>query len=147
MFDLRGKTFFDSPKVKNAMDKTTHKALSKFGAYVMTVARNSMKKAAASAPPSEPGSPPRAREGHLRRFLFFSYDRRTQNVIIGPELLSGQPTDPTIPELHEFGGAMRPRRRRGTLRKYPARPYMQSAFEKGQEKLDEFWAQAIVKTL
>jgi len=66
--------FFDSPKVVRAVDRTTRRVLSKFGAFVRRTARSSIRKRKRI---SEPGSPPSSHSGLLKKFIFFGYDRRS----------------------------------------------------------------------
>jgi len=63
--------FFDSPKVVRAVDRTTRRVLSKFGAFVRRTARSSIRKRKRI---SEPGSPPSSHSGLLKKFIFFGYD-------------------------------------------------------------------------
>ncbi|HUX17173.1 MAG TPA: hypothetical protein VMW52_11920, partial [Phycisphaerae bacterium] len=73
--------FFDAPAVRRAMDDASHKALSRIGAFLRTRARGSMREAKG---PSRPGKPPHAHVGTIKRLLFFSYDRATRSVVVGP---------------------------------------------------------------
>ena len=52
--------WFDSEEVKSAVDEATRKNMNAFGAYCMTVARNSMKRASGPAPA---GQPPHVHQG------------------------------------------------------------------------------------
>jgi hypothetical protein len=149
--------FFDRAKVQKAADKATRDVLSKFGAYVRQRAKTSMRRAPApygkvvrdrkSGSPvylpngqvkttlvfkySRPGDPPYARSGLLKRFIFFSFDSARKSVVIGPTKLDGWPNS-TIPLTHEYGGtiAFKNKKGRQVTKKYPARPYMQPAFDK-----------------
>jgi hypothetical protein len=92
------------------MDAGKRKALARAGAYVRRTAANSIKRARrdsdGSFKPSPPGQPPRSRTGLLKRFLLFSYDDRSDSVVVGPvriSSLSGQ-----APMLLEFGGTHQP---------------------------------------
>jgi hypothetical protein len=148
--------FFDSPTVQAAVDQGTRRVLSRFGAFVRSAARRSMRRPGKKGLPSPPGTPPRTRKGQLKNFVFFFYDWTRRSVVIGPELLPGViHINPTIPQVHEEGGRIvqTRRRRRGrrkskTLRRYlatyPARPYMGPAFEKVKdEKLDNLWRNSV----
>lgn len=127
--------FFDTPKVVRAVDKTTRRVLSKFGAFVRRTARSSIRKRKRT---SEPGSPPSSHTGLLKRFIFFGYDAQKRSVVIGPERLT-QRGRGEAPHLLEYGGKTTLKRRgkaRGRKRTtYKARPYMGPAFEKEQPKL------------
>jgi hypothetical protein len=50
-------SFFDRAKVKNAVDAGTRRVLSRFGAFVRTRARTSIRKRKGTSPP---GGPPHA---------------------------------------------------------------------------------------
>ncbi|HOM77081.1 MAG TPA: hypothetical protein PLE88_11240, partial [Anaerohalosphaeraceae bacterium] len=56
--------FFDSPKVIRAVDKSTRKVLSRFGAFVRRTAKQSIRKRKKS---STPGTPPSSHTGLLKR--------------------------------------------------------------------------------
>lgn len=109
----------------------------------------SMEIAASQFVASKPGKPPHthAPRGHfvsIRDRINFAYDAVRDSVVVGPALLPGGGTRPTIPESLEFGGARRVtvrlpvgRRRVQFVAQYPARPYMGPALEKNlrNEKL------------
>lgn len=96
--------FFDSERVLAAVEKAERRVLSKFGAYVRTRARSSIRKRKAT---SKPGQPPSSHEGSLRRLLFFAYDASARSVVVGPvPFRRGE-----APELLETGGTVTRRRR------------------------------------
>jgi len=132
--------FFDSPKVVRAVDSTTRRVLSKFGAFVRRTARSSIRKRKRI---SEPGSPPSSHSGLLKKFIFFGYDPAKRSVVIGPERLS-QSGRGEAPHLLEYGGTgtveRRGKRRRAKVR---ARPFMGPAFEKEESKLAAMWRDSI----
>jgi len=132
--------FFDSPKVVRAVDSTTRRVLSKFGAFVRRTARSSIRKRKRI---SEPGSPPSSHSGLLKKFIFFGYDPAKRSVVIGPERLS-QSGRGEAPHLLEYGGTgtveRRGKRRRAKVR---ARPFMGPAFEKEEPKLAAMWRDSI----
>ena len=118
-------------------------ALSRFGAYVMTAARTSIRKRKKI---SEPGKAPNSHVGYLRRGIEF--DKTDNSVYIGPVPLNGRALKGTLPLL-EYGGQRyqpvylppKSRRRRGDRMRrqmanarYRARPFMQPAFEKTIQK-------------
>jgi hypothetical protein len=88
--------FFDRPGVMKQMDAATAAVLSKFGAFTMTAARQSIR---TRQDVSQPGAAPTNRVGTLKRFIFFVYDPALQSVVIGPESLGGE-----APAILEFGG-------------------------------------------
>jgi hypothetical protein len=147
--------FFDRRAVMSAVDRGTRKALSYFGGYVRKVARNSMRQAAG---PSAPGTPPHVHVGLIKDFTFYAYEPANQNVVIGPAALKSRSPygDTTVPEVTEYGGWVSRRRktrvRRGGSKfrvaviervQYPARPFMQPAFETAKERLPDMWANSV----
>jgi len=107
--------FFDSEIVKRAMDSARRRALSKFGAYVRTRAKSSIRKRKRV---SSPGDPPSSHTGRLKKSIFFSYDQKNGSVVVGP-LRYGK----NAASVLEHGGTSN-----GKL--YRARPYMKPAFDK-----------------
>ena len=128
--------FFDSPKVVRAVDRTTRRVLSKFGAFVRRTARSSIRKRKRI---SEPGSPPSSHSGLLKKFIFFGYDPAKRSVVIGPTRLN-QKGRGEAPPLLEYGGkATLVRRGKKKRVTYQARPYMGPAFEKEKPQLPAMW--------
>jgi len=141
---------FDSAAVRKALDRMTYRVFVRFGQYVRKVARHSIR---SRRGPSRPGKPPHSQTGLLKAGIYYGWDAGERSVVIGPARLRGGQTygSVTVPELLEYGGTVRvsgraARRlgvRRGTRARYEARPYMQPAFEAGQARLDDFWAQTL----
>ena len=131
--------FFDTAKVKKAVSSGTRKVLSKFGAFVRTAARHSIRKRKAV---SEPGSPPSSHVGLLRKLIYFGYDPSRKSVVIGPTPLHGTAE---APPLLEYGGRARRRGRKGrnVMASYRARPFMGPAFEKEKPKLPAMWRDSV----
>jgi hypothetical protein len=136
--------FFDR---KAVLDKTTaaeRRVLSKFGAFVRTSARSSMRK---RKRPSAPGQPPSAHVGLIKRFLFFVYDPQRKSVVIGPAKLN-KPSDNAL-EVLEHGGqtTILSRRRDSKSDKrtanIAARPFMQPAFDKNLPQVPSMWRDQI----
>lgn len=127
--------FFDRPKVQRQVDAGARKVLSKFGAFVRTRAKSSIRKRKAI---SSPGQPPSSHLGLLRKFIFFSYDAKRKSVVIGPTRLNQK--DGTAPRLLEKGGT---RREKGRTLKYRPRPFMGPAFTKELENLPAMWRNAV----
>lgn len=142
---LNKDSFFDSELVMKALGDAERKTLSKFGAFVRTRAKTSIrpaiilnrkarraaKKAGQSEPkpqyqPSQPGEPPRSRTGILKRNIFFGYDADAHSVVIGPTLVGGAPSD--VPHRLEFGGEFKTKQ--GRIVRVKKRPYMQPALDK-----------------
>jgi len=131
--------FFDGRKVLRAVDAAARKVLSRFGAFVRTTARHSIRRRRAV---SRPGEPPSSHAGHLRRLIFFGYDAGRRSVVIGPTPFRG-PAE--VPPLLEYGGKARRRGRKGrmVMATYKARPYMGPAFESEKPKLPAMWANSV----
>lgn len=129
--------FFDRQKVIDMMDKKTHSALKKAGAFIQRVARQSIRR---RKKPSAPGQPPsaHAKEG-LKKILFVA-DR--QSLIVGPVGFGPKPG--VVPQTNEFGGKTEIRQHkwsadlregkklppRGTKARVAARPFMGPALRK-----------------
>jgi hypothetical protein len=105
--------FFDRRKVQDAMDRTTRRVFSRYGAVTRLDAKRSLRKRKSGAP-SPPGQPPRSRTGLLRRSIYYAADLRKRSVVIGPVRLS---KGDDAPELHEYGGTAK---RRFVLEAQPA---------------------------
>jgi len=131
--------FFDTAKVKKAVSSGTRKVLSKFGAFVRTAARHSIRKRKAV---SEPGQPPSSHVGLLRKLIYFGYDPTRRSVVIGPTPLHGTAE---APPLLEYGGRARRRGRKGrnVITSYRARPFMGPAFEREKPKLPAMWRDSV----
>lgn len=96
--------FFDSSRVLARVDRARRRVLSRFGAFVRTRARSSIRKRKKA---SAPGQPPSSHEGSLKRLLFFAYDASSRSVVVGPvPFQRGE-----APELLEEGGTAIRRRR------------------------------------
>lgn len=129
------KTFFDSQVVIDTLRPEVRKALSKFGAFVRTRSRTSIKKAPKAAKgkkakgkkpkqrTSRPGQPPLAHNGDIRRILF-GYDAANKSVVIGPIIYGARSGAPQT--LEEGGFA---RLKTGKRVKVAPRPFMKPAFE------------------
>ena len=141
--------FFDTRKIERALDKGIRKPMSRFGAFVRTASRRSIR---TRKNISEPGNQPTNRTGLLRKFIFFSYDEKAKSVVIGPmPFRAGS----IIPQLLEKGGSVpgngkviwvtnptsrddkgrfvsegRSRIEVNGMMNYRARPYMRPSFHK-----------------
>jgi hypothetical protein len=146
--------FFDRQRVLSAVDRATRRVLARFGAFVRTRARTSIRRRRTVSPP---GGPPHSHVGLLRRLIVFAFEPRRQSVVIGPLLSNGRQSErPTVPELLEEGGTVTrrtarrqpqgngPERLRGSARlRYRARPYMRPAFERERAKLPALWRDSV----
>lgn len=154
MIDMTFKTakegFFDRAKVLKAIDGATVRVLSKFGAYVRTGAKSSIRK---RKRPSLPGQPPSSHVGTLKQLIFFSYDFEKKSVVIGPTL-SNHPTG--APEVLEHGGeadvtdsvwktrrGQKTREKRTRRVKIAERPFMGPALDRELPKLPGMWANSV----
>ena len=143
--------FFDRKAVTNSTDRASRRVLSRFGAFVRTAARSSIRTRRRI---SAPGQPPSSHLGLLKKLIYFGFDPGRQSVVIGPTLLH-QKNRGGAPELLEYGGTAhrdsvfldyknRTVTRRSGRVKYRPRPYMTPAFNREKVKLPALW-QASVK--
>lgn len=136
------RAIFHEQKITARMDNHTAKALKKAGAMVRQTARRSMRK---GGKVSQPGQPPKSREGQLKRFLFFVVDREAESVVIGPVKLAGADDAPAV---LEHGGitdrtlTSGAKGRRTVPANYEPRPFMEPALEKETANLPDLWANA-----
>ena len=136
-FDIKA-MFFDRKAVLGAVDRATRNVLSKFGAFVRTTAKHSIRKRKAI---SQPGQPPSSHVGTLRDLIYFGYDTTSRSVVIGPT-----PFRSTVeaPPLLEYGGTARlVRKGKSVVATYKPRAFMGPAFEKETSTLPALWASSI----
>jgi hypothetical protein len=158
-FQLTKNSFFDRKPIVDAVGRAKVKVLSRQGALVRKIVRNSIRKRKKAA---GPGSPPSSHGGELKDFLFYSYDSKTQTVVVGPTKLGKGEAPATL----EFGGEVKqlgiydragkfiplkflPARSRERLRKLnklksrsakvDARPYMEPGLEKAAPSFAKMW--------
>lgn len=102
--------FFDTDKVRLAMDEAERRAQSKMGAYVRTRAKSLLRRRKKI---SAPGSPPSVHSTDsiaTLKNIRFGYDTASRSTVIGPlglnvvDRLNGNIGRGTVPALHEFGG-------------------------------------------
>lgn len=115
--------FFDAEKVLKKLGIAQRRVLSRYGAFVRTRAKTSLRY---KQGPSEPGKPPHAHKGNLRvrkdkktgankwrtisllrEYIFFGYESDRETVVVGPALLNSSKHNRsryTVPELLEHGG-------------------------------------------
>lgn len=149
--------FFDHEKVKKAMDEATQKNLSKFGAWVMTQARRSMRRTKKS---SSPGEPPKAHVGLIKEgqhAVEFWWDFNSRSVVIGPTLINRSSV--ALKTLEHGGDEMLSwvwrtknvgAKKKRWLEKSPSYtahyapfPFMQPAYDENLAKLQPLWANSI----
>lgn len=145
--------FFDRQKVTDPAEKAKLRNLSRFGSYVMTSARQSIKdKPGSSAPGTPPhahtvfktaqagltkGGKPKAPKKFypFKASILFGYDKANNTTVVGPQFRSGSRRNPTVPHLLEFGGSapIQSRGKRVSARFRP-RPFMGPALDKNLPK-------------
>lgn len=140
MFGLKVKSaFFDSAPVRRAVDKTTRRVLSRFGSFVRSDDRKSMRKRKGA---SRPGRPPSVHVGTLKRLIFFAYDFARRSVVIGPVLFASRSKG--VPEALEEGGTTTTFTRRGRRRQHvDARPHTGPAFQKNLPQVPNLWRDSV----
>jgi hypothetical protein len=132
--------FFDRVAVMHATTRAERQVLSRFGAFVRTRARTSIRSRKAT---SRPGSPPSSHMGLLKQFIFFSYDPARRGVVIGPMRLNAR-TGGDAPQLLEYGGtAVRERWGRRRSVRYLPRPFMHPAYMAELARLPPLWRNSI----
>ena len=99
-FQAAKQGFFDRAKVKNAVDAGTRRVLSRFGAFVRTRAKTSIRKKKGTSPP---GSPPHSHTGLFQKFFLFTYDPQRKSVVLGLPLMG---VESQAPRLLEHGEAV-----------------------------------------
>ncbi|MBI9017371.1 MAG: hypothetical protein JEZ07_08945 [Phycisphaerae bacterium] len=131
--------FFDSKKVLRAVDKATHKVLSKFGSFVRSDARRSIKN---RKKPSKPGQSPTNQTGLLKGHIYFYYGPATKSVVIGPARLARSKFN-NLPTL-EYGGAGKVKTKKVIKNiNVKARPFMTPAFNKNKQKMPQMWRDSV----
>lgn len=125
--DLAGakKTFFDRKQVTDRLDPAIKKALSRFGAFVRQRARSSIKRRKGV---SQPGGPPHAHQGDIKKILF-GYDADAKSVVTG---FIRYGASSGAPERLEKGGTVT---RDGKRLRYRPRPTMKAAQDAELEKI------------
>lgn len=136
--DAKG-NFFDRQRIIGAVDAATRKVLSRFGAFVRTRARTSIRKRKGTSPPA---GPPYSHVGTLRKLIFFGYDAGAKSVVIGPTL-SNSPTG--APENLEYGGSSDIPQRKGppVRAAIQPRPYMGPAIKAELPSLPPLWRDSV----
>ncbi len=87
---------------------------------------------------SRAGEPPRSRIGLLKRGIFFSYDDRSDSVVVGPAKINSNTDAPH--KLEEGGITRTPEGRRAAL---APRPYMGPAYSRVAPKIPAMWKDSI----
>lgn len=141
----QAKLVFREQAVLTPLEKAKIKYVSQAGAFIRRDARSSMRR---RKKPSPPGKPPRVLIGFIKKFLFFIVDRQEPiSVTVGP---AGFGEGYDAPSALEFGGVVTRKtfsggRVRSMQVKLEARPYMQPAYNKTEQKLPSLFAKAFNK--
>ncbi len=120
----------------------------KFGSYVYTTAKQSIRK---GSQPAAPGTPPKDKSGTLKKNIVFAYENETRKVVIGPRLLPGRTDAPEALEVGKrtirrvFVGRGKDTKRVRKQVNIEARPFMRPALEKRLPELPKLWQNAIRK--
>ncbi len=137
--------FFDSKEVLAALGRAKAKVFARVGAKVRAAAQKSLVYADG---PSAPGKPPHAHKSRtrtrtskktgktrtrsvsfLREFLYFSYDKTTSSVVVGPVKLQSTVDPKALPALEYGGAAVIMDKGKRVSVNIKARPFMGPAFE------------------
>jgi hypothetical protein len=140
MVNFKYSMFFDRKAVMRKLDRARRKVLSKFGAFVRTRARTSIKTRKKTA---NPGGPPSSHAGWLKRLIFFGYDQESDTVVIGPKFFKtkGQRPGKLPTELLEQGGeSTTDEGEPATYRKFP---YMRPALDAEQDKFPGLFTDSV----
>lgn len=130
--------FFNHTKVIRHLDRKTARVLGRFGGTVRKTAQFLMRTKNRSA---RPGKPPYAHKKKLlKRLYFYSYDRQSKSVVVGPVLFKPHASK-MIPRLMEKGGIGYRRLRDGGIlpQKYKPHPYTAPAVAKTLPKMAQWW--------
>ncbi|WP_437205862.1 hypothetical protein [Planctomicrobium sp. SH664] len=132
--------FFDRQAIIDAVGKGEARVLNRAGAITRKIARQSMRRRKRI---STPGSPPSARLGYLRDFLYYQWDPQSRSMVIGPAKLAGS-RGYVVPELLEFGGTVSfSRNGKRITQRFAARPYMGPASRVVKAKFPSLWSNSV----
>lgn len=101
--------FFDRAHAESVLSKGEKHFLASSGAYIRKVAIRSLKRVGKKGQPSRPGTSPKHRmpgDSEALRKIEFRLNEDDKSVDIGPVHLPRTRTNPTTPQLHEFGGTI-----------------------------------------
>lgn len=153
--------FFDRQKVRDMMDKKTHRALQHGLASIRTIARRSMRPGGKAYKVAQSGEAPRAHTRLLKDQFYFYYNSSERSGVVGPVLLAqSRRVGYRVPEALEKG--LRVTRRRASVRRirdkrgrfrgvvfdqksvgksiqFKKHPYIGPALEMVSRKLPGYW--------
>lgn len=130
--------FFDRGSVIRSVNQANMKNLKRFGAFVRTSARGSIRKRKGA---SAPGKPPHSHVGTLKRFIYFGFDRSSDSVAIGPVLTNGGGTAPR--SLEHGGRSLAIDRGKRKVKNIRKRPFMKPAFDAELKKVPDLWRNSV----
>lgn len=126
----------DQQRITDAAEKASVKALAKFGAFVRTRARTSIRK---RKKVSDAGKLPSSHTGLIRDHILFLVEARERNVIIGPMKLNGTKSPTALRALEHGGPTLIMDHGKPRSVTIAARPFMQPAFAIELEKAPKLW--------
>ena len=136
-------------------------ALRRFGAFVSSDARKSIRKAPSIWKTSKPGRPPKSHTGLLKDHIIFDYSLQESSVIVGPMKLPVKGRTEDIPLILEEGGPVVKSKTSRIIQTFGTdfdwkdmpskknikpRPYMTPAYLKNLPKLPAIWSYAVKRT-
>ena len=142
----------EAKAVEDAAKKGAFKSL---GNAVASIRKSAMASMTYQKGPSQPGRPPHAHKGRLRKSVLFDVDESRGTAVVGPsyDAMQSGGLPPWMASIHERGGtfggdnAKRKKSKKSMAaskpKKYPARPFMAPAFERAKPRLAAFWANTI----
>lgn len=130
MVNIKFDMFFDRQGVQNRIEKKQEQAYSKYGAYVRTEARTSIRPAGKGGKSAKPGEPPRSHNKRLKNTILFGFDSSSNSVVIGPVPYANK-AGTAGAQVLEYGGSTSIN---GKAAIYHAFPFMQPAKERVNQK-------------
>jgi predicted amino acid dehydrogenase len=143
VIDLKLKFLSEQLNVLEAANRANAKCLSKFGAFVMTRDRQSIRDRKAI---SNAGDPPSSHTKLLKRHIYFQVESNPPNVVIGPALINSgsamtlaaiEGGGPSLVKLSRYRNGQKQSITRPIVVK--ARPHTKPAFDKEIEKSPKLW--------
>jgi hypothetical protein len=138
-------SFFDREPVIAAVGRAKVKTAMRSGGRIRTFAMRSMRRVKDIRKPSKPGRAPNAHVGHLRKLIYFAFERMgyaSGSLFIGPvKFAKGE-----APGLNEFGGTVvRTNQKTGRVQRatYPKRPFMAPALAYELPNIPDHWKGAV----
>ncbi len=127
----------DRSKLRRMNKATEGRMMRKFGAFVMTTAKISIRR-----PGRRKMGPPVGHTRTLEKNIRFDYSSAVSSVVIGSIKLSGKTDAPRVLEHGGRGRFQVKGRNRGT-RVFKKRAYMVPAFQKELSELPRIWKESV----